>query len=154
MILKKQLFVFTLLLACINIAIAEDGIELWDLSGKQHSLSQYAGKWLVINYWATWCSPCLEEVPELVALYDDRKNKDVMVLGVVFDYETIEEVKRYVDDMLMSYPIVLGNKAVAKQIGSAEILPTTYLYNPQGKLIKIKRGIVSRSYLETIMQKN
>jgi hypothetical protein len=77
-----------------------------------------------------------------------------MVIGVVFDYETVGEVKRYVDDMLMSYPIVLGNKTVAEQIGRADVLPTTYLFNPQGKLIKVKRGIVSRGYLETMMQTN
>lgn len=154
MVIKKLLLVLILLMASSNIAIAVDGIVLRDLSGKQHSLSLYAGKWLIINYWATWCPPCLEEVPELVALYDDRKDKDLMVIGVVFDYETIEEVKRYADDMLMSYPIVLGNKAVTKQIGSAEVLPTTYIFNPQGKLVKVKHGIVSRQYLETMMQAN
>lgn len=154
MVIKKLLLVLILLMASSNIAIAVDGIVLRDLSGKQHSLSQYAGKWLIINYWATWCPPCLEEVPELVALYDDRKGKDLMVIGVVFDYETVEEVKRYADDMLMSYPIVLGNKVVTKQIGSAEVLPTTYIFNPQGKLVKVKHGIVSRQYLETMMQAN
>ena len=125
---------------------------LEDISGMQHRLSQYAGKWVFINYWATWCPPCLEEVPELVALYDERKNQNVMVIGVVFDYGAINEVKRYVDDMLMSYPIVLGNETIAKQIGSADVLPTTYIFNPQGKLVKVKHGIVSRSYLETIMR--
>ena len=154
MVIKKLLLVLILLMASRNIAIAGNGIVLSDLSGKQHSLSQYAGKWLIINYWATWCPPCLEEVPELVALYDDRKDKDLMVIGVVFDYETVKEVKRYVDDMLMSYPIVLGNKTVAEQIGRADVLPTTYLFNPQGKLIKVKHGIVSRGYLETMMQTN
>lgn len=155
MVFKKLLLVFILLASSCHIAYAaEDNIVLQDLSGKQHSLNQYTGKWLIINYWATWCPPCLEEVPELVALYDDRKAKDLMVIGVVFDYETVEEVKRYVDDMLMSYPVVLGNKTVSKQIGSAEVLPTTYLFNPQGKLIKVKRGIVSRSYLEAMMQTN
>jgi thiol-disulfide isomerase/thioredoxin len=153
-VIKKLLLVLILLMASSNIAIAVDGIVLRDLSGKQQSLSLYAGKWLIINYWATWCPPCLEEVPELVALYDDRKGKDLMVIGVVFDYETVEEVKRYADDMLMSYPIVLGNKAVTKQIGSAEVLPTTYIFNPQGKLLKVKHGIVSRQYLETMMQAN
>jgi thiol-disulfide isomerase/thioredoxin len=153
-VIKKLLLVLILLMASSNIAIAVDGIVLRDLSGKQQSLSLYAGKWLIINYWATWCPPCLEEVPELVALYDDRKDKDLMVIGVVFDYETIEEVKRYADDMLMSYPIVLGNKVVTKQIGSAEVLPTTYIFNPQGKLVKVKHGIVSRQYLETMMQAN
>jgi thiol-disulfide isomerase/thioredoxin len=123
-----------------------------DLSGTQHSLRQYRGKWIIINYWATWCPPCLEEMPELIALYDERGNKDVMVIGIVFDYESVEEVKRYMDDMLISYPIVLGNKAIVKQIGSAAVLPTTYIFNPQGKLINAKRGRVSRYDLETILQ--
>ncbi len=104
-----------------------------------------------MNYWATWCPPCLEEVPDLVALYDSRKNKDVMVLGVVFDYKSAGEVSEYVADMLMSYPIVLGDDDVAKQIGTAEVLPTTFIYNPQGMLIKTKRGLVTKQYLEAVI---
>ncbi len=154
MVIKKLIVICILLVSGSSIAHAQDDFVLQDLSGKQHSLRQYEGKWLIINYWATWCSPCLEEVPDLVALYDDRKTKDLMVIGIVFEYDTLKEVKRYVDDMLMSYPIVLGNTAVAKQIGSAEVLPTTYIFNPQGKMIKVKRGIVSRNYLETIMNAN
>jgi hypothetical protein len=87
----------------------------------------------------------------LVALYDSRKNKDVVVIGVVFDYESVKEVNEYVDDMLMSYPIVLGDDTVAQQIGSADVLPTTYIYNPKGKLVKTKRGKVTREYLESLM---
>ncbi len=56
-------------------AHAVDEFVLKDMSGAEHRLSQYAGKWVIINYWATWCPPCLEEIPEFVALYDERKNK-------------------------------------------------------------------------------
>jgi thiol-disulfide isomerase/thioredoxin len=125
-----------------------------DTAGKTHVLSQYKGKWVIVNYWATWCPPCLEEVPDLVALYDSRKNKDVLVLGVAFDFQSAAEVAEYVDDMLMSYPIVLGDDAVMQQIGSAEVLPTTYIYNPQGVLIKTKRGKVTKQYLEGLMKAN
>ncbi len=125
--------------------------ELEDMSGNKHQLTQYAGKWVIVNYWATWCPPCLEEVPEFVALYDARHDDDVMVIGVVFDYEDTETIKQYVDDMLMSYPIVLGNDEIAQTIGPAAVLPTTYIYNPKGVLVKAKRGIVSRQYLETIV---
>lgn len=125
---------------------------LKDTAGKPHVLSQYKGKWVFVNYWATWCPPCLEEVPDLVALYDARKNKDVVVIGVAFDYDNEKEVFEYVDDMLMSYPIVLGDEQVKAQIGQAEVLPTTYVYNPRGELVKIKRGLVTKQYLENLMK--
>lgn len=149
--LRKLSFLMAVL-AFLPTSLAADSFVLKDTSGKVHKLSQYKGKWVVVNYWATWCPPCLEEVPELVALYDDRKDKDVMVLGVVFDYDSTSVVEAYVDDMLMSYPIVLGDTTITKQIGDAKVLPTTYIYNPKGQLVKIKRGLVTRGYLETFMQ--
>lgn len=133
-------------------SFAQEQFTLMDMKGATHQLDAYKGKWVIVNYWATWCPPCLEEIPDLVNLYDSRRNIDLMIIGVVFDYETRQEVATYVDDMLMSYPIVLGNNQVVKQIGTAEVLPTSYIYNPQGKLIKVKRGIVSRQYLETIIR--
>ncbi len=149
--LKKLLFFLTFAMIFQPFAFAESAFALKDVSGTAHHLEQYKGKWVIVNYWATWCPPCLEEVPELVALFDERKEIDVMVIGVVFDYESPEEVATYVDDMLMSYPIVLGNDGVAKQIGSAAVLPTTYVYNPSGRLVKTKRGLVTRQYLESLM---
>ncbi len=159
---KSLFFVFLILLGLHVDTVAATNTNkntefknfvLKDTAGKVHALSQYKGKWVIVNYWATWCPPCLEEVPDLVALYDSRKNKDVMVLGVAFDYESAGEVAEYVDDMLMSYPIVLGDDDTIEQIGSAEVLPTTYIYNPLGKLVKTKRGIVTKQYLESIMAK-
>ncbi len=153
--LYKKSFLITLLLTMLlgmhSIANAESKFSLKDTAGKTHTLSQYRGKWVIVNYWATWCPPCLEEVPDFVALYDSRKNKDVMVLGVAFDYESAKEVADYVDDMLMSYPIVLGDDEVTKQIGRSEVLPTTFIYNPRGELIKTKHGKVTKQYLESII---
>jgi len=148
-------FLFGLLLATGSLVLAVEkiqaGFELKDTAGVKHQLSNYKGKWVLVNYWATWCPPCLEEVPDLVNLYDQRTKKDLMVLGVVFDYKNIKEVADYVDDMLMSYPIILGDDEVAAQIGTAEVLPTTFIYNPQGELVKIKRGLITKQYIEKII---
>ena len=159
MLRKQSLFFVFLILILLNLPTAiyaannnaAKTFVLTDTAGKKHVLSQYKGKWVIVNYWATWCPPCLEEVPDLVALYDSRKNKDVMLLGVVFDFESAKDVAEYVDDMLMSYPIVLGDDGVMKQIGSAEVLPTTFIYNPSGELVKTKRGKVTKQYLEALI---
>lgn len=152
--MRQLLFSFLLLTASqFSFAEPDAGTNflLKDTAGIKHQLSNYKGKWVLVNYWATWCPPCLEEVPDLVSLYDHRRKKDLMVLGVVFDYKSVKEVAQYVDDMLMSYPIVLGDDAVTAQIGSAEVLPTTFIYNPQGELVKIKRGLITKQYIEKII---
>lgn len=131
--------------------IHHKGFLLKDTTGIKHQLSNYKGKWVLVNYWAPWCPPCLEEVPDLVNLYDRRRKKDLMILGVVFDYKDSKEVADYVDDMLMSYPIVFGDDDVTAQIGSAEVLPTTFIYNPKGELIKIKHGLITKQYIEKII---
>jgi len=74
-----------------------------------------------------------------------------MVIGVAFEYKSSKEVEKFVDDMLMSYPIVLGDDKVVAQIGSAQVLPTTYIYDPRGKLITVKRGLITRQYIEKLM---
>ncbi|MDP2248758.1 MAG: TlpA disulfide reductase family protein [Nitrosomonadales bacterium] len=132
-------------------AHAGNAFTLTDMSGTKHRLADYQGKWVVVNYWATWCPPCLEEVPDLVNLYDQRRDKDLMVLGVVFDFNNVKEVEKFADDMLMSYPIVLGSERTVEEIGSAAILPTTYIYNPQGQLVKIKKGLITKQYIEALL---
>lgn len=148
--MRKYLLVLILLLTA-TISQANQNFVLKDMAGRQHQLSSYAGKWVIVNYWATWCPPCLEEIPDLVNLYDQRKDKDLMIIGVAFEYKNAKEVETFVDDMLMSYPIVLGSDKVIGQIGPATVLPSTYIYNPQGKLVKIRHGLITKAYIEKLI---
>ena len=152
----KKLLLMSLLslflLGAHTVSFAAGNFVLKDMAGKKHILSDYKGKWVIVNYWATWCPPCLEEVPDLVALYDSRKNKDLVILGVAFDYKSAQEVTDYVNDMLISYPIVLGDEQVQKQIGFTEMLPTTYIFNPRGELVKTKHGLVTKQYLDNLLK--
>lgn len=132
-------------------AAKQANFSVVDLEGIKHELSNYKGKWVLVNYWATWCPPCLEEVPDLIDLYENRNKKDVVVIGVVFDYEDVQEVKDYVDDMLMSYPIVLSDNAVTAQFEDVSVLPTTFIFNPKGELVKIKHGVVTHAYMEKLI---
>lgn len=130
-------------------ALAEP-FNLTDTNGKTHTALAYKGKWVLVNFWATWCPPCLEEIPDLIALQESHRN--LMVIGIALDYKDKQEITRFADDNLINYPLVLGNDKIVRQFGSASVLPTTYLYNPQGKLVEVHRGLISRKAIEKLMR--
>ncbi|MFA5241107.1 MAG: TlpA disulfide reductase family protein [Sulfuricella sp.] len=144
-----------LLLGCILFAMAglaaAAGFTFQDTQGKQHSLAGYKGKWVLVNFWATWCPPCVEEIPDLSALHD--KHKDLVVLGVAMDYRNGQEVKDFAEQLFVSYPVILGTQASASQVGPISGLPTTYLYNPQGKLVAYNVGAITRKAVENYITK-
>jgi thiol-disulfide isomerase/thioredoxin len=132
-------------------AEASKNFVMKDLGGKEHRLSDYQGKWVLVNYWATWCPSCLDEMPDFIDLYEKHKAKDLVVLGVAVDYKSEREVRHFVDDMLVSYPIILGTPKIFAQFGSPSVLPTTLVYNPLGKLVTIKRGQISKQAVELML---
>ena len=131
-----------------------DGFKVTDTKGKSHSLAGYKGKWVLVNYWATWCPPCLEEIPDLIALHDDKKN-NLVVIGVALDFRSAKQVTDFAEGLMVSYPVVLGNPQVVNQIGPIQGLPTTYLYNPDGKMVAQQVGAITREAVESyIASKN
>jgi thiol-disulfide isomerase/thioredoxin len=122
--------------------------RLTDTTGKTHTLAGYKGKWVLVNYWATWCPPCLEEIPDLIALHENKKN-NLVVIGVAMDYRNAGQVTDFAESMLVDYPIVLGNDQVVSQIGPVRGLPTTYLFDPDGKMVAQQVGAISREMVET-----
>ena len=138
------------LLLCASAASAQSFV-FKDMEGKQQRLQDYRGKWVLVNFWATWCPPCLEEIPELMALHEAHNKTDLVVIGVALD-STAKSVKDFVAKRHISYPIVVGDYDLAAQVGEVEVLPTSYLFNPQGELVSYQEGVVTRNSVETYIK--
>jgi len=141
-----------LLLALTASWAQAEGFRVTDTDGKVHALAGYKGKWVLVNFWATWCPPCLEEIPDLIALHENKKN-NLVVIGIAMDYRDPKQVTDFAEGLLVNYPIVLGNARVANQIGPVQGLPTTYLYNPDGKMVAQQVGAITRESVESFIAK-
>ncbi len=137
-----------LLLVCAATWTQAADFKVTDTDGKTHTLSGYKGKWVLVNYWATWCPPCLEEIPDLIALHENKKN-NIVVIGIALDYRTAKQVTDFAEGMFVSYPIVLGGQKIVNQIGPVQGLPTTYLFNPDGKMVAHQVGAITREAVES-----
>lgn len=103
----------------------------------------------MVNFWATWCPPCLKEIPDLIATYEHRK--DVMIIGVAMDIDDPQAVLNFVRSMAINYPIVLGDRKIASQLDEVSLLPSTYFYDPDGNPAARQLGIISRESIEAFL---
>jgi thiol-disulfide isomerase/thioredoxin len=128
------------------------GFALQDLQGRTLRLGDYHGKWVLVNFWATWCTPCLDEIPELVSLHAAHRDKDLSVIGIAVDSGSQGKIAEFAAAHGINYPVVIGNPAVNAQFGPLEALPASYLYDPAGKLQNLQTGKVTRARIEAIMK--
>lgn len=147
--LKRLLFVICLMFSHSLLAMQVD-LHLTDIEGKQFKLSDYRGKWIVLNYWATWCPPCLEEIPELVHFHETHKESNGVVIGI--DMETLppEVLGQFVEDNFMTYPIV-PMSAGKVTFDNVSNFPTTYLIDPDGKVVVKHVGAVTSDAIEAFI---
>jgi thiol-disulfide isomerase/thioredoxin len=133
------------------LAIAPD-FALKDLDDKDVSLSQYRGKVVLLNFWATWCEPCRVEIPWLIEMQQKYSARGFTIIGVAMDEEGKTEVAPYVakerfnvngQQLPMSYPIVLGNDPMADKFGGLLGYPTSILISRDGKVVKRITGLIS-----------
>ena len=143
-----------------NVAVATAALDftLKDMNGVDVRLADFKGKPLVINFWATWCGPCVLETPELVELADEYKNQGVRFIGISYDDDP-DQVRKFAAEYKVTYPLLIGKNRddVFDAFGIGDGLPTSLLIRPDGRIAEHLVGINTKAWfqehLEELLQK-
>jgi len=119
--------------------------ELQSLEGKNVKLSDFRGKAVLLNFWATWCGPCKIEMPWFVELQKEYGPQGFQIVGVAMDDSSTEDITKFVREMGINYPVLLGKEEVGQSYGGVNALPTSFFIDRDGKLVAREFGLQSRS---------
>lgn len=125
--------------------------KLKTLEGKEVKLSDYRGKVVIIDFWATWCPPCRKGIPDLISLQDEFK-KDLVVIGISLDQQnTIKDLKPFIENYKINYLVVLGDEKVVKDYGGINAIPTSFIIDQKGNIVDSHVGLVPKTvYVDQI----
>ena len=125
-----------------------DALEysLQDLQGNVQRLSQYQDQWVIVNFWATWCGPCIREIPELMA-FADRHLGSAQVVGIAFEKTPIDEIRSFVTELGVTYPVLIIGEEPLVPMEPLKGLPSTFLISPEGKVVHSHVGPVTEDEL-------
>ncbi len=122
---------------------------LSSVNGEDVSLSDYKGKVVIVDFWATWCPPCRKGIPDLISLQNEYKDK-VKVIGISLDRENTKDgVPGFVDRMGINYPVVYFNDKVIIDFGGVNAIPTTFIIDQKGNIVKKMVGLYPKSEYES-----
>lgn len=119
--------------------------KLKTLDNKELKLSDFKGKVVVLDFWATWCPPCRKGIPDLIEI--QKSMKDVQVIGISVDENPQKVIPDFVKEFKINYPIVIGNDEVYNRYGGIEAIPTTFIIDRQGKIRNKHVGLVEKEIL-------
>jgi thiol-disulfide isomerase/thioredoxin len=151
------IFIIAILFGCTKTAEEKNpkpdfNFDLPDLNGKILSLQDFEGKLLVINFWATWCPPCEEEIPKLNQLHQQYKKDNLVVIGIALDKDSLDLVEPFVREKGIEYPILRGNEEVLRNLEDFSGVPTTLIVDQKGNIKKKYDGSFDEDDLEKILK--
>ncbi len=146
-------------LVVLGFASPAHAFDLKDTDGRAHKLADLKGKWVVVNFWATWCAPCVKEIPDIAEFAKAQAAGDkTRVIGIALDWDEtgkkdadVAKLKRTAKKFGHTYPLVLGDDTTEKVFGKIKGMPTTLVYNADGKLVYNKTGVVTKELLARVV---
>jgi cytochrome c biogenesis protein CcmG, thiol:disulfide interchange protein DsbE len=127
------------------------GFSLTDLTGQPLVLANYRGKVVLLDFWATWCAPCREEIPHFIALQDKYREQGLEVIGISMD-DGPKPVQEFYRRFKMNYPVAVGTEQVAEAYGGVYGLPVTFLLDRDGRVVAKYTGAVEMATVEQQVQ--
>lgn len=123
-----------------------------DLSGQEISLAALKGKVVVVDFWATWCGPCLQEIPGYIEMQKKYGKDGLVIIGISLDKKNPAEVKKFVEARGMNYPVAIGDFDTVEAFGGFQVIPTTFLIGRDGKIRHEKSGAMAHEAYEAILK--
>ena len=146
--------VLVLLAAATSAARADSHLvdfSLPDATGQEHRLSDHRGKWVVINFWATWCGPCMVEIPELIDFHERHKDDDAIVIGVNFEQIETPDLVKFIDEMGINYLVVRAGDKPILPFEPLKGLPSTFFVDPHGEYVASHAGPVDAAAIDDFL---
>ena len=125
--------------------------SLPDADGRMHRLSDHRGKWVVINFWATWCGPCMVEIPELMRFHERHKDHDAIVIGVNFEEIDTPDLVKFIAEMDINYLVVRAGDKPILPFEPLKGLPSTFFVDPHGELVASHVGPVTGEAIDDFL---
>jgi thiol-disulfide isomerase/thioredoxin len=147
--MKRISIAFFIVMLFALSSLAQDGnaskapvIALKDLTGKTVRLSDFKGKVVLLNFWATWCVPCAAEIPELIKWQNDHKSEGLQVVGITYPPTSAAKVRQFARENKINYPVLFGFKATKKLFEPSDTLPMTIIIGKNGNIVDRIDGVI------------
>jgi thiol-disulfide isomerase/thioredoxin len=154
--LKRAATVSAFLLAsAVSVASASEvpNFSFKDVDGRYHRFSEYRGKWVVVNYWATYCGPCVAELPTLNSVARHYKGK-LVVLGMEAGETPADELKQFAQERRLSFPVVPTQDSTMFALGLIYGVPTTFIVSPEGKVVDTHMGAITAAQVQKYLRQD